>query len=135
MPSSGSTPFKSALSEAIDEGLLILGGEGVKQAFFYQVGKRGVQRSEIPVKLGMFHKILTDIFDSGALILERMIARVFTANWELSLKCTAHGLLNSTPDWPNRTAQNSIQLLSREKYANRVRLITAKSELLRNLPS
>jgi hypothetical protein len=75
MPDSGSPAFKSVLSEAIGEGLSILGGEDVKQAFFYQVGKRGVQRSEIPVKLGTFHKILTDIFDSGALILERMIAK------------------------------------------------------------
>lgn len=88
MTDSVSKPFNTFLTKAIDEGLNILGDDNVKQAFFYQVEKRGLQRSEIPVKLKAFHRIMIDFFGDGAFILERRMARGLHDN--LGIKFDEH---------------------------------------------
>lgn len=62
---------------AIDEGAEILGDEPVKRAFYYHVEKRTrMKREEIPNNLGLFHKALIGLFDQGAEILERRMAKI-----------------------------------------------------------
>jgi hypothetical protein len=62
--------------EAIDEGLEILGGKQVIDAFYYHVEKRAkMKKDDIPCKLGAFHDVLKDLFEDGSSILEKRMAR------------------------------------------------------------
>ena len=71
-----SREFTQLVLEAVDEGLSILGGDPVKNAFYYHLNKRAnVKRIEIPYKLGAFHDALVDLFFDGSIILERRISR------------------------------------------------------------
>jgi len=67
--------FKRALREAVDEGLLAL-GEGVRQVIYYHIERsRQVEPEQIPDKIESFHEALRGMFGSGAILLERIIAR------------------------------------------------------------
>lgn len=69
--------FNALVLKAIDEGAEILGDTTVKKAFFYHIEKRlKTKREGIPNNLQAFHKALFDLFDQGAVILERRIARI-----------------------------------------------------------
>jgi hypothetical protein len=102
-----SSRFNAQVLKAIDEGAEILGDARVKQAFFYHVEKRlKTKREGIPTNLQAFHKALFDLFDQGAVILERRIARIlydqfgieFVAHdgWSL-LDYVKHAELQSMP--------------------------------------
>ena len=68
--------FNALVLNAIEEGTDILGGVPIKQAFFYHIEKRlKTEREGIPNNLQAFHKALFDLFDQGAVILERRIAK------------------------------------------------------------
>jgi hypothetical protein len=72
-----SSRFNALVLKAIDEGVEILGDSRVKQAFVYHVEKRlKIKREGIPNNLEAFHIALFDLFDKGAVILERRIARI-----------------------------------------------------------
>lgn len=74
---------------AIDEGAEILGDEPVKRAFYYHVEKRiGMKREQIPDNLDLFHKALVGLFDQGAEILERRMAKILIE--KLGLEFEAH---------------------------------------------
>jgi hypothetical protein len=81
-----SREFNQLVLEAVDEGLSILGGDPVKDAFYYHLEKRAnVKRSEIPDKLGAFHEALADLFFHGSVILERRISRYLYGRLGLEL--------------------------------------------------
>jgi hypothetical protein len=68
--------FNALVSKAIDQGVEILSDAPVKRAFYYNIEKRlKTTRDGIPNNLQAFHKALLDLFDQGATILERRIAR------------------------------------------------------------
>ena len=81
--------FNALVLKAIDEGAGILGDAPVKHAFYYHVEKRlKTTKEEIPDNLQAFHKALYDLFDQGAMILERRIARILYD--ELGIEFVAH---------------------------------------------
>jgi len=81
--------FNALVLKAIDEGAGILGDTPVKHAFYYHVEKRlKTTREGIPNDLQAFHKALYDLFDQGAVILERRIARILYE--ELGIEFVAH---------------------------------------------
>ena len=68
---------------------MILGDAPVKRAFYYHVEKRlKTTRDGIPDNLESFHKVLFVLFDRGAEILERRIARNLYA--QLGIEFVAH---------------------------------------------
>jgi len=81
--------FNALVLNAIDEGAGILGEAPVKQAFFYHVEKRlKIKREGIPNNLQAFQRVLFDLFDQGAVVLERRIARVLYD--QLGIEFVAH---------------------------------------------
>ncbi len=81
--------FNALILNAIDEAAGILGEAPVKQAFFYHVQKRlKAKREGIPNNLKAFHEALFDLFDQGAVILERRIARILYD--QLGIEFVAH---------------------------------------------
>jgi len=81
--------FNALVLNAIDEGAGILCEAPVQQAFFYHVEKRlKTKREEIPNNLQAFHRVLFDLFDQGAVILERRIARILYD--QLGIEFLAH---------------------------------------------
>jgi len=67
--------FDSAVLEAVDYGLAVL-GETVRQAIYsYVEMKYQVEREEIPEKLDVFRKASDGLFGAGAKVVEKLIAR------------------------------------------------------------
>lgn len=65
----------SALLEAVDYGLMVL-GETVRKTIYECLGNRfELERGEIPERLRDFHKALEHLFGAKAYLIERLIAR------------------------------------------------------------
>jgi hypothetical protein len=70
-----SQTFESAVLEAVDYGLAVL-GETARQGIYSYIGmKYQVKREEIPEKLDVFHKASSGLFGAGAGVVEKLIAR------------------------------------------------------------
>ena len=67
--------FDSALLEAVDETLLLLGDKVRRALYSYLRKHHGVAREEIPRKLDAFDNGLRSVLGEGAEVLGRMIAR------------------------------------------------------------
>jgi len=86
-PSNPSKEFNHLFLEAVDEALLILGDESVTKAFYYHLMKKGkIDRSEIPDKIGEFHRALRALFNDGTIILEKRISKNLYRNLNLELR-------------------------------------------------
>jgi len=78
--------FDSAVLEAVDYGLAVL-GETVRQAIYSHIGmKYQVKREEIPEKLDVFCRASGGLFGAGAKVVEKLIARRLYSKLGLSFE-------------------------------------------------
>ena len=69
--------FKQKLLEAVDYGLMALGGV-VRQTIYLRIEKdHGLVLAEIPEQLEVFHKALESMLGAGAMAVEKFIAKNF----------------------------------------------------------
>jgi len=70
-----SVTIEDAMSQAIDDGLMVL-GETVRRTIYQCLErKHQLKREEIPEKLPTFHEALERMTGAGAKVIERQIAR------------------------------------------------------------
>jgi len=67
--------FKSIFLQAIDKGLLVLGGSVGDSIFYYLESKYHLRREQVPEQIEDFHMALEGLFGGGATVIEKLIAR------------------------------------------------------------
>lgn len=76
--------FDSAVLEAFDYGLSVLGETGRQTVYSYIKMKYQVKREEIPERLDVFHRASGGLFGAGTEVLEKLIAKRVYGNLGLS---------------------------------------------------
>ena len=69
--------FESSFSEAVDEGLLLLGESGKKAVFFYLEKNFHITKNEITIKLRAFSEAIESLFGAGAVYIKATILKCF----------------------------------------------------------
>ncbi len=79
--------FNASVLEAVDRGLTVLGDKPVKVAFYSHIEKSvHLGREEIPLRLDVFHKAMTNLFFDGTSIIEKRMARELYRILDLSFE-------------------------------------------------
>ena len=99
--------FDLLLLDAVDEGLAAF-GESAKQTVYCLIEERfHIQRSEIPEKLQTFHEALTELFGSGATIVEKTILQTLREKIGIELKERENRTLTEYIDEYKNGSENS----------------------------
>jgi hypothetical protein len=108
--------FSTVLSESIEEVLVNLLGEHVKQTIYECLERQGLRIPQLPEYLPRFDAFLEDNFGRAGAVIERQIARRLYTRLGLNLVVVPHYALTDYVDMAFRRLPRVERLLTTSRY-------------------